>query len=95
MIEETIHEKLPEGFQRAEYLLDHGMVDMVVHRRDMRDTLIRVLTLLCNPGPPADVVAIPPATPAKNGAAKTQNGGNRKNATPRRRAPDKKDAGKD
>ncbi len=95
VIEETIHEKLPEGFQRAEYLLDHGMVDMVVHRRDMRDTLIRVLTLLCNPGPPADVVAIPPATPAKNGAAKTQNGGNRKNATPRRRATDKKDAGKD
>ena len=95
VIEETIHEKLPEGFQRAEYLLDHGMVDMVVPRRDMRDTLIRVLTLLCNPGPPADVVAIPPATPAKNGAAKTQNGGNRKNATPRRRATDKKDAGKD
>lgn len=96
VIEETIHEKLPEGFQRAEYLLDHGMVDMVVHRRDMRDTLTRVLTLLCNPGPPADVVSIPPATiSAKNGTAKTGNGGNKKNATPRRRATDKKDAGKD
>jgi acetyl-CoA carboxylase carboxyl transferase subunit beta len=59
VIEETIHEKLPEGFQRAEYLLEHGMVDIVVHRRDMRDTLVRILTLLCNPGPSADVVAIP------------------------------------
>jgi acetyl-CoA carboxylase carboxyl transferase subunit beta len=47
VIEQTIREKLPEGFQRAEYLLDHGMIDMVVHRRDQRDelaTLIRLLT---------------------------------------------------
>ena len=36
VIESTIREKLPEGFQRAEYLLDHGMVDMVVHRKDLR-----------------------------------------------------------
>ena len=101
VIEETIREKLPEGFQRAEYLLDHGMVDMVVHRRDMRGTLARILTLLCNPGPPAHVVAIPPSTiaakngAAKNEAAKTENGGNGKNTTPRRRSTDKKDAGKD
>ena len=75
VIEETIHEKLPEGFQRAEYLLEHGMVDMVVHRRDMRGTLVRVLTLLCNPGPSADVVAIPStAVPDKNGVAETGNG---------------------
>ena len=46
VIEETIREKLPEGFQRAEYLLDHGMVDMVVHRRELRETLARVLSLL-------------------------------------------------
>jgi acetyl-CoA carboxylase carboxyl transferase subunit beta len=39
VIESTIREKLPEGFQRAEYLLDHGMVDMVVHRRDLRERL--------------------------------------------------------
>jgi len=35
VIEQTIREKLPEGFQRAEYLKDHGMVDMVVHRHDL------------------------------------------------------------
>jgi acetyl-CoA carboxylase carboxyl transferase subunit beta len=46
VIENTIREKLPEGFQRAEYLLDHGMVDMVVHRRDLRDTLSRLLAFL-------------------------------------------------
>lgn len=39
VIEQTIREKLPEGFQRAEYLLDHGMIDMVTHRRDLRTTL--------------------------------------------------------
>jgi acetyl-CoA carboxylase carboxyl transferase subunit beta len=39
VIEQTIREKLPEGFQRAEYLRDHGMVDMVVHRRQLRPTL--------------------------------------------------------
>ncbi len=48
VIEQTIGEKLPEGFQRAEYLFDHGMVDMVVHRHDLRQTLIRVLALLDN-----------------------------------------------
>ena len=41
VIESTIREKLPEGFQRAEYLLDHGMVDMVVHRKDLRRRLAR------------------------------------------------------
>ncbi len=46
VIENTIREKLPEGFQRAEYLLAHGMLDMVVHRRDMRDTLARLVALL-------------------------------------------------
>jgi acetyl-CoA carboxylase carboxyl transferase subunit beta len=48
VIEETIHEKLPEGFQRAEYLLEHGMIDMVVHRHEIREMLIRVLGLLVN-----------------------------------------------
>ena len=46
VIEQTIREKLPEGFQRAEYLLDHGMLDMVVDRREMRDELAKVLRLL-------------------------------------------------
>ena len=59
VIEETIREKLPEGFQRAEYLLAHGMVDMVVHRKDLRDTLVRVFALLRDPGPTADIVKLP------------------------------------
>ena len=43
VIEQTIRESLPEGFQRAEYLLDHGFVDMVVSRHALRDTLICIL----------------------------------------------------
>jgi acetyl-CoA carboxylase carboxyl transferase subunit beta len=46
VIESTIREKLPDGFQRAEYLLDHGMLDMVVHRSELRDTLARVIGYL-------------------------------------------------
>ncbi|MBI0083317.1 acetyl-CoA carboxylase carboxyltransferase subunit beta [Commensalibacter sp. M0402] len=48
VIENTVHEKLPEGFQRSEYLLDHGMIDMVVKRTDMRETLANLISLLCN-----------------------------------------------
>jgi len=65
VIEETIREKLPEGFQRAEHLLDHGMVDMVVPRRELRETLIRVLGFLVNPRPAGELVSIqPPPTAA-------------------------------
>ncbi|MFW5642375.1 MAG: acetyl-CoA carboxylase, carboxyltransferase subunit beta [Roseicyclus sp.] len=46
VIQDTIREQLPEGFQRAEYLHKHGMVDMVVHRRDLKATLARVLGYL-------------------------------------------------
>jgi acetyl-CoA carboxylase carboxyl transferase subunit beta len=46
VIESTIRETLPPGFQRAEYLLEHGMVDIVVERKHLRDTLIRILRLL-------------------------------------------------
>jgi acetyl-CoA carboxylase carboxyl transferase subunit beta len=46
VIQDTIREKLPEGFQRAEYLHDHGMLDMVVHRRDMKTTLASVIGYL-------------------------------------------------
>lgn len=48
VIEQTIRQKLPEGFQRSEYLREHGMVDMVVDRRELRDTLGRILGLLKN-----------------------------------------------
>ena len=51
VIEQTIREKLPEGFQRAEYLLDHGMLDMVVSRLDMREKLITVVRMLMGLGP--------------------------------------------
>src|SRR6201981_1924864 len=55
VIEETIHEKLPEGFQRSEYLLEHGMVDMVVPRPELRATLGRILGLLRSPHPSVEV----------------------------------------
>ncbi len=60
VIEQTIREKLPDGFQRAEYLLDHGMVDMVVRRSDLKDTIVRLVDLLMNPGPMAEVLSIVP-----------------------------------
>ncbi len=60
VIEETIHEKLPEGFQRAEYLRDHGMVDLVVPRAELRATLGRLLGLLRDPHPPTTVVPMIP-----------------------------------
>ncbi len=46
VIEQTIREKLPEGFQRAEYLLDHGMIDKVTHRKAMKDELVTILRML-------------------------------------------------
>ncbi len=59
VIEETIREKLPAGFQKAEYLLDHGMVDMVVHRHELRATLARLLKLLTEPKAGAQIVKMP------------------------------------
>ncbi|WP_026606707.1 acetyl-CoA carboxylase, carboxyltransferase subunit beta [Methylocapsa acidiphila] len=53
VIEQTIRERLPEGFQRAEYLQAHGMIDMVVHRHDMRATLARLCALLTQTPPAA------------------------------------------
>jgi acetyl-CoA carboxylase carboxyl transferase subunit beta len=68
VIEETIHEKLPEGFQRAEYLLEHGMVDQVVPRAELRATLGRIIGLLRAPHPagavaPAAQIQADPGTP--------------------------------
>jgi len=68
VIEDTIRETLPEGFQRAEYLMEHGMVDMVVHRKDLRPTLVKLLDLLRRPMPSAEVVTLP-GTPAGEGEA--------------------------
>jgi acetyl-CoA carboxylase carboxyl transferase subunit beta len=60
VIEQTIREKLPEGFQRAEYLQEHGMVDMVVPRHELRPTLANICRLLTKApiAPPAPVPAI-------------------------------------
>ncbi len=73
VIEQTIREKLPDGFQRSEYLMEHGMVDMVVHRHDLKSTIANLCRLLTGlpeaeteqPGEPApgaeeDVVADTP-----------------------------------
>lgn len=59
VIEQTIREKLPEGFQRAEYLLDHGMLDRVTHRKQMREELITILRMLMGQ-PPAVKGDLPP-----------------------------------
>lgn len=52
VIEQTIRETLPEGFQRAEYLLDHGMIDRVTHRKHLRDELASILRMMTRQSPP-------------------------------------------
>ena len=66
VIEQTIREKLPEGFQRAEYLLEHGMLDRVTHRTKLRDELVSILRMMGRmPAPTkADLPAPTPTTPA-------------------------------
>ena len=59
VIEQTVREKLPEGFQRSEFLLEHGAVDMIIDRRDMRDRISSLLLMLMNK--PAIQTATPPA----------------------------------
>ncbi len=61
VIEQTIREKLPEGFQRSEYLRDHGMVDMVVHRHELRGTLSRLCRLMTKSPAAATVPLAQPA----------------------------------
>jgi acetyl-CoA carboxylase carboxyl transferase subunit beta len=65
VIEQTIREKLPQGFQRSEYLKDHGMVDMVVHRHEIKATISRIARILSK-APPAltqnALVPVPAAT---------------------------------
>ncbi|AUZ85014.1 acetyl-CoA carboxylase, carboxyltransferase subunit beta [Methylophaga nitratireducenticrescens] len=48
VIEQTVREKLPEGFQRSEFLLEHGVIDMIIDRREMRDRLNNLLTMMQN-----------------------------------------------
>ena len=49
VIEQTIRQKLPKDFQRSEFLLDHGMVDAIIDRREMRDYIIKLLNFMMNP----------------------------------------------
>jgi acetyl-CoA carboxylase carboxyl transferase subunit beta len=76
VIEQTVREKLPEGFQRAEYLLEHGILDLVVKRGEMRATLARIIGLLRMPmlettvveEPEPDLPALPPPPPEEPAA---------------------------
>jgi acetyl-CoA carboxylase carboxyl transferase subunit beta len=61
VIEQTIREKLPDGFQRAEYLMEHGMVDMVVSRLELKKTVANLLKLLLKV--PVEETAVEPETP--------------------------------
>jgi acetyl-CoA carboxylase carboxyl transferase subunit beta len=73
VIEQTIREKLPEGFQRAEYLRDHGMIDMVVHRHELRATIARLCRILTKaPAKPPPPRASLPALAAPAEPASTQ-----------------------
>ncbi|RWO53078.1 acetyl-CoA carboxylase, carboxyltransferase subunit beta [Mesorhizobium sp.] len=69
VIEQTIREKLPDGFQRSEYLMEHGMVDMVVSRLEMRQTIARLLKMLLKlpeeEKPPEPEILPPVAVPAE------------------------------
>jgi acetyl-CoA carboxylase carboxyl transferase subunit beta len=49
VIEQTIRQKLPKDFQKSEFLLDHGMIDAIVDRRELRDYLVKVLNFMMNP----------------------------------------------
>lgn len=71
VIEQTIREKLPEGFQSAEYLLEHGMVDMVVSRLEMKETVARLLKLMLKQPANDDAKALPsaPAKPEERASA--------------------------
>ena len=64
VIEQTIREKLPDGFQRSEYLMEHGMVDMVVSRLELQATIARLLKILLKapaPQKPLEPEILPPA----------------------------------
>jgi acetyl-CoA carboxylase carboxyl transferase subunit beta len=67
VIEQTVREKLPEGFQRSEFLLEHGAIDMIVHRVEIRDRIFSLLSMLLIPES-AGNIDISEATPRPDGA---------------------------
>jgi acetyl-CoA carboxylase carboxyl transferase subunit beta len=74
VIEQTIREKLPEGFQRAEYLLDHGMLDRVTPRAQLKEELVRIIRMLMGK-PPAIAGDLPAPTKPVSAAPAPQAGG--------------------
>lgn len=72
IIEQTIRQKLPNGFQRSEFLMEHGAIDMIVERGDMRDTLARILAKLL--GEPVPAFVEEEAQAAAAAAAETESG---------------------
>jgi acetyl-CoA carboxylase carboxyl transferase subunit beta len=54
VIEQTVREKLPEGFQRSEFLVEHGAIDLIIDRRDMRDKLVSLLAALMRQPEPVE-----------------------------------------
>ena len=74
VIQQTIREQLPEGFQRSEYLLAHGMIDMVVHRHKLRETLSRVASMLMNENSADKGDLMRPAKRMNGGKPQQQNG---------------------
>ncbi|MBK7353384.1 MAG: acetyl-CoA carboxylase carboxyltransferase subunit beta [Nitrosomonas sp.] len=62
VIEQTVRQTLPEGFQRAEFLLDHGAIDLIVDRRHMREKLVNIFTLLMRTQSPKSAVTLFPAS---------------------------------
>jgi acetyl-CoA carboxylase carboxyl transferase subunit beta len=91
VIEQTIREKLPEGFQRAEYLHRTGMIDQVVHRADLPATLGRVLRLLLKRPARGEGAALPKAAPVQSAVSAPGPHG----ATPREAGGEKSAAGDD
>jgi acetyl-CoA carboxylase carboxyl transferase subunit beta len=81
VIEQTIREKLPEGFQRAEYLLEHGMVDIVVHRHQLRETISRLCSLMMER---RELKQRPDRAPS---GARSEDGGDSAGGEPSRTAP--------
>ena len=63
VIEQTVREKLPEGFQRSEFLLEHGAIDMIVDRREMRDKIAVLLDLLLQGGEAGNAATETPVVP--------------------------------
>ncbi len=63
VIEQTVREKLPEGFQRSEFLLEHGAIDMIVDRREMRDKIAVLLDLLLQGGEAGKAATETPVVP--------------------------------